>query len=107
MGKPTSSNSDHRDKLYNKLDKLYYDTNFPGAFSGISTFHRHAKKKIPSLTLKDVQSWKEQNLHVAKRSRINKPKIRRSVQVFNPDGIWEGDLVDMGSANIRLNRNVR
>ena len=93
--------------LFKQLSALYYDPSFPGSFAGLPTFFRHAKVKIPSLTRKDVDKWKEHDLLVAKRSRITKPKIRRSVIVFNPNQIWEGDLVDMSSSNIRMNRNVR
>ena len=66
MGKPSSRSSNFLLSLNKQLDKLYYDPSFPGAFAGLSTFHRHAKKKIPSLSLKDVEKWKEQNLLVAK-----------------------------------------
>ena len=116
MGKPkkkisinsqTTNPSSGNNNLFSQLNKLYYDPSFPGAFTGLTVFHRHAKKKIPGLSLKDVEKWKEQDLFVAKRSRITKPKIRRSIQVFNPNNIWEGDLVDMKPTNIRLNRNVR
>ena len=110
MGKPKSRQKEptiNKRDLYKRLNKLYYDPSFAGAFSGLSTFHKHARKKIPSLSLKDVQDWKEEDLLVAKRSRITKPKIRRSIQVFNPNRIWEGDLVDMSSTNVRLNRNVQ
>ena len=105
--KTNNAVNNNSSSLFKQLSALYYDPSFPGSFAGLPTFFRHAKVKIPSLTRKDVDKWKEHDLLVAKRSRITKPKIRRSVLVFNPNQIWEGDLVDMSSSNIRMNRNVR
>ena len=97
--------------LYNRLSSLYRDVNFPGAFNGTKSFHKqlkiHYPKEFANLKLKQVEKWKEHDLFAAKRTKVKKPKVRRSVQVYNPNNIWEGDLVDMGNANIRLNRNVR
>ena len=104
--KTNNVNDVNNSSLFKQLSALYYDPSFPGSFAGLPTFFRHAKVKIPSLTRKDVDKWKEHDLLVAKRYRITKPKIRRSVIVFNPNQIWEGDLVDMSSSNIRMNRNV-
>eukprot|EP00112_Aurelia_sp_Birch-Aquarium-sp1_P015907 Seg3562.11 transcript_id=Seg3562.11/GoldUCD/mRNA.D3Y31 product="putative transposon-derived protein F54H12.3" protein_id=Seg3562.11/GoldUCD/D3Y31 len=106
-GHVKSSNNISNRNLHTQLSALYRDSSFPGAFSSTTTFFKHARKKIPQLTLKKVHEWREHDMLVAKRSRITRPKIRRSVQVFNPSQIWEGDLVDMSKSNIRLNRNVR
>eukprot|EP00112_Aurelia_sp_Birch-Aquarium-sp1_P016554 Seg3769.4 transcript_id=Seg3769.4/GoldUCD/mRNA.D3Y31 product="putative transposon-derived protein F54H12.3" protein_id=Seg3769.4/GoldUCD/D3Y31 len=97
--------------LYKRLSSLYRDSNFPGAFNGVGKFYKQLKIHFPDefkkLTLKQVEQWKEHDLFAAKRSKIKKPKVRRSVQVYNPNNIWEGDLVDMGAANVRANKNVR
>ena len=106
----TTTNSDNK-SLYNRLSSLYRDVNFPGAFNGTKNFHKQLKLHFPdefaNLKLKQVEAWKEHDLFASKRTKVKKPKVRRSVQVYNPNDIWEGDLVDMGNANVRLNRNVR
>eukprot|EP00112_Aurelia_sp_Birch-Aquarium-sp1_P015999 Seg3589.4 transcript_id=Seg3589.4/GoldUCD/mRNA.D3Y31 product="putative transposon-derived protein F54H12.3" protein_id=Seg3589.4/GoldUCD/D3Y31 len=73
----------------------------------MTVFFTHAKKQIPTLTRKHIDQWEKQDLIVAKRARKKKPTVRRSVITYNPNQIWEGDLVDMFRTNIRLNGNVR
>ena len=93
--------------LFQKLSTLYRNPSFPGAFASKDVFFKHAKKQLPNLKRKHINEWEEHDLLIAKRSRKKKPKVRRSVVTYNPQQIWEGDLVDMKDTNIRLNRNVR
>ena len=102
-----SVNSSGNHSMFDDLSTFYRNPSFPGAFSSKEVFFKHREKKFPSLTRKHIGEWEQRDLLVAKRSRKTKPKVRRSVVIYNPNQVWEGDLVDMGDTNVRLNRNVR
>ena len=96
-------------RLFARLSQLYRDPNFPGSFKGVTPFYQHLKdlqKKDKTTTLFDaqqpltkrlVEEWKHHDEKYAlfKQSR-NKKTPRCPYKLFNPDNIWEGDLLDMG-----------
>lgn len=88
--------------LHERLSRLYRDPTFPGAFKGLTTFYSHLKKKKQSpyreLTWKEIQEWKKHDALYSKyKASRTKKFLRRSYKIFNPNNIWEGDLMDMSN----------
>ncbi len=77
------------------LDKIYYDQENSGSFSGVYNLYREAIKKRPAITRKDVQAYLAKQLpytlHYPKRDKFKRNKIL----VASINEQWEADLVDM------------
>ena len=112
--KESKESSSSLSELFNILSKLYRDKTFPGAYKGISTFHKLAKahpqvKKQLSpnrLTKRIINQWAQQDEYVSKNKNIVRKFQRRRYKIFNPDAIWEADLLDM-SNYAHKNRGIK
>ena len=99
-----------RSTLKRTLSKLYRTPSFPGAYKGLTTFHKYAKnhpdvKPHHRLTLQDVKDWSQGDDLANKNRAVRRKFIRRPYKVLNPNATWEGDLLDM-SLYARKNRGV-
>ena len=88
--------------LYRKLSKLYRTPAFPGAYKGLTTFHKYAKSHPDiqpnhRLSLQDVKDWSQTDDLVNKNRSVRRKFMRRPYNILNPNAIWEGDLLDMSS----------
>ena len=76
------------------LSKLYYNTSFPGSFSGAGNFYREVKKLHPQATKKQISEFLiAQDTYTLHKS-IKRPKKYRSTIVFGPRELWQIDLLD-------------
>lgn len=92
---------DNNNDLYKEWSRLYRDPTFPGAFKGLTTFYAHLKRKqggaYKKVTLRDVQEWKKHDALYSKYKASRRKFVRPSYKIFNPNNIWEGDLLDMSN----------
>ena len=79
------------------LRELYYDSKHPSAYTSVDNVYRAARKVLPTLKRKDVDTWFQSQLTptIHKPTRVSFPRNR--VLVFNIDDQWQADLVDMSS----------
>ena len=96
--------------LHRKLSKLYR-TAFPGAYKGLTIFHKYAKNHPDiqpnhRLSLQDVKDWSQANDLVNKNQPVRRKFMLRPYKILNPNAIWEGDLLDM-SAYANRNRGIK
>ena len=91
-----SPNAPKKDSLDFLLD-FYFNTKSPVAFTSPLALYREAKKRYPSLILRQVKTWLQSKdtytLH--KPVRYNFPRNR--VIVTGTDDQWQADLVDVSS----------
>ncbi len=79
------------------LTSLYYDLKSPLAYTSRQNVYREAKKQLPSISRKDVESWFENQL----APTLHKPvryRFKRNKTVVK--GVWEqfqSDLCDMSN----------
>ena len=90
----------------NFLSDYYFDTKSPVAFTSPLALYREAKKRYPSLTFRQVQTWLQSKdtytLH--KPVRYNFPRNR--VIVTGIDDQWQADLVHISSL-ARFNKRYK
>ena len=90
----------------NFLSDYYFDTKSPVAFTSPLALYREAKKRYPSLTFQQVNTWLQSKdtytLH--KPVRYNFPRNR--VIVTGIDDQWQADLVDISSL-ARFNKGYK
>ena len=79
------------------LRELYYDSKHPSAYTSVDNVYRAARKVLPTLKRRDVDTWFQSQLTptIHKPTRVSFPRNR--VLVFNIDDQWQADLVDMSS----------
>ena len=89
---PTAANKDYS---LDFLSDYYFNTKSPVTFTSPLALYREAKKRYPSLTLRQVKTWLQSKdtytLH--KPVRYNFPRNR----VTGIDDQWQADLVDVSS----------
>ena len=101
-----------RPALYRQLSKLYRTPAFPGAYKGLTTFHKYAKNHptiraaAHRLSLQEVKDWSQTDQLVNKNRPVRRKFMRRPYNILNPNAIWEGDLLDMSSYATQ-NRGVK
>ena len=99
--------NERKERLFLRLSQLYRDPEFPGSYKGIVPFHRQLRELQKrgadrtldgeNLTRRLVQEWKHHDDKYALFKQTRHKNIpRRPYKLFNPDNIWEGDLLDMG-----------
>ena len=80
------------DELNRFLSRVYVSTKHAASFSGLDKLYRMAKNQFPSVTIKEIQKWAENNLSYS----LHKPSRRTFKQnkVYAPkiDSLWEADL---------------
>ena len=100
-----SPNTPNKNSL-NFLSDYYFDTKSPVAFTNLLALYEEAKKRYPSLTFRQVNTWLQSKdtytLH--KPVRYNFPRNR--VIVTGIDDQWQADLVDVSSL-ARFNKGYK
>ena len=90
---PTAANEDSLDFL----SDYYFDTKSPLASTTPLALYREAKKRYPSLTFRQVETW----LQSKDTYTLHKPVLynfpRNRLIVTGTDDQWQADLVDISS----------
>lgn len=73
------------------LKKLYYDP--ATGYQSINRFYKRAKKEIPSLTIKDVQTFLEQQETQQINKETRKPKHFTNIKAYKPRYSYQMDLM--------------
>ena len=98
---PTAANKDYS---LDFLSDYYFNTKSPVTFTSPLALYREAKKRYPSLTLRQVKTWLQSKdtytLH--KPVRYNFPRNR----ITGIDDQWQADLVDV-SFLARFNKGYK
>ena len=76
---------------------MYYDPTSPSAFSSKEKVFRSAKRVIPTLTRRDVNSWFDKQLTYTLHKPMRHSFTRNPTIVMSIDDQWQADLVDMSS----------
>ena len=91
------------DKL---LRELYYDPDSAACYAGVRTLFREAKKRAPSVRIKDVEDFlyrqRTYTLHKTRRKRFPRKKVVAS----GVDTNWQADLADLKALS-RQNKNYK
>ena len=75
-----------------RIDKLYYEPG-PAHLASAKTLYHVAKKSIPGIKWKDVQSYLDRQYTQSRHKHLRKTFSRRKVLVLRIDEIWTMDLV--------------
>ena len=90
---PTAANKDSLDFL----SDYYFDTKSPVAFTNRLALYREAKKRYPSLTLRQVKTWLQSKDTYTLHKPVHYNFPRNRVIVPGIDDQWQADLVDISS----------
>ena len=88
------------DKL---LSSIYYNTKNSASFSSSKNLFEEARKKLPSITLKDVKKWLSGQITYTLHKPVQRNFKRNKIIVKRIDEQWEADLVDMREFSMQNN----
>ena len=99
---PTAPNKDSLDFL----SDYYFDTKRPVAFTNRLALYREAKKRYPSLALRQVKTWLQSKDTYTLHKPVHYNFPRNRVIVPGIDDQWQADLVDISSL-ARFNKGYK
>ena len=79
------------------LNDLCYSLKSPASYGSAKTLFKHAKVKIPSINLREVQEWLSKQLSYSLHKPIARKFTTRPVVVYSRDELWQMDLVDLSN----------
>jgi hypothetical protein len=92
-----SNNVDYSSVL---SDKIYYNTNNPACFSGVTPVFNEAKKLFPTIKIEDVEKFLAKQDTYTLHKPIRRKFQRNKTKASGIDTDWQADLCDL----VRLKR---
>ena len=86
--------------LNERLTEFYNNPSFPGSLSGLNTFYKYAKVKIPSLKRAQINEWAKSNTTHGDFQPVKKKFVHPPIKVGRADYCWEIDLMEVGNRDI-------
>ena len=83
------------EKINKVLSELYHSLKSPVSFSSPNRLFKVARKRIPTLTLKDVKNWLSKDITYTLHHPIQRNYSTRRVVVHQIDELWQADLADL------------
>ena len=76
------------------LSKIYFNTNHPAAYGGITQLYKYAKQLDNRITFNDVKTWLSGQFSYSLHKPARKKFSRNKIFVKYIDEQWEADLID-------------
>ena len=79
------------------LKKLYYSTDSPVCYSGVSKLYKEARKKLPEIKVKDVQNFLSKQQTYTLHKPVKRKFPRNKIITAGLDVDWQADLADLAA----------
>ncbi len=79
------------------LKKLYYKTDSPACYAGVTNLYREAKKKLPNIKVKDVEIFLSKQQTYTLHKPVKRRFPRNKIVTAGLDVDWQADLADLSS----------
>lgn len=79
------------------LKKLYYSTDSPVCYAGITKLYKEAKKKLPKIKVKDVKEFLSKQETYTLHKPVRRRFPRNKIVTAGLDVDWQVDLADLSS----------
>ncbi len=77
------------------LKKLYYSTDSPACYAGVTKLYNEAKKKLPQIKVKDVQDFLSKQETYTLHRPVKRRFPRNRIVTAGLDVDWQADLADL------------
>jgi len=74
------------------LKKLYYSTDSPVCYSGVSKLYKEARKKLPKIKIKDVKKFLSKQQTYTLHRPVRRKFPRNKIITAGLDVDWQADL---------------
>lgn len=79
------------------LKKLYYSSDSPACYAGVTNLYREAKKKLPKIKVKDIERFLSKQQTYTLHKPVKRRFPRNKIVTAGIDVDWQADLADLSS----------